>query len=413
MKRQDGVDALARFVRGLEDAALEHDVSDETTRHRIAEHAAARTPRSWRRAWMASSCAAAALAAAFAIVRFVEPRWSRQLTFTVGEPPAQGKLGELLAASGEAAFPIRFSEGTTVFLRPGARGRVTAVRAKGAEVIVESGRARIEVTPRPHADWHVRTGPVDIAVKGTRFETAYDPQTDDFSIELEDGEVIVTGCGLDGRHLATGQHLTASCSPREVRPARPLADEAPPQIVAAAPADEPKVARKSAPTGERAAGSRSWIDLARDGRFEDAYELVRDAFDTECARRPAAELWLLGDVARLSGHPGKARRAYMALRDRFPGSPESADAAFALGRLALQANDDRPAGQRWFEAHLRERPNGPLAPAALGRLMELRLELDDRPGATVIAREYLRRYPSGPHAAEAQKLLALPGAERP
>jgi hypothetical protein len=349
---------------------------------------------------------------------------TRHLTFTVGEPPAEGKLGELLLASRDDALPIRFSEGTMVLLRPGARGRVTRVGDKGGEVILESGRARIEVTPRAQADWRVRTGPFEIFVKGTRFETGYDPRSEDFWLELEEGRVTVTGCGLDARPVAPGERLTASCALRELPSTLSRADSEGHSPVdgamgasdstaergrrasaSEAPGSAAREARVAGAVGHENARSRSWVELAREGRFEDAYEIVREDFQAECLRRGAAELWLLGDVARLSGHAGMARRAYLAVRDRFPRAPESADAAFALGRLALQSEGDRASAQRWFEVHLRERPDGPLAPAALGRLMEIRLELADRPGATAIAREYLQRYPAGPYAAGARRLL--------
>jgi TolA-binding protein len=120
---------------------------------------------------------------------------------------------------------------------------------------------------------------------------------------------------------------------------------------------------------------------------------------------------LLGDVARLSGHSSEARRAYAAVRERFSGSSEAAQAAFALGRLALHANGDRIAAQQWFETHLRERPNGPLAAAAMGRLIELHLQASDTPGAAAVAREYVQRFPGGPQAGEARKVLEASGAD--
>jgi transmembrane sensor len=115
---------------------------------------------------------------------------------------------------------------------------------------------------------------------------------------------------------------------------------------------------------------------------------------------------LLGDTARLSGHAADARRAYAEVRNRFPGSAEAAQAAFALGRLALRSDEDRAAAERWFETNLRERPNGPMAGVALGRLLELRLARGDRAGAEAAARDYLRRFPDGPYAPAARKLAS-------
>ena len=59
--------------------------------------------------------------------------------------------------------------------------------------------------------------------------------------------------------------------------------------------------------------------------------------------------------------------------------------------------------------NLGEQPNGALARSALGRIMDLRLERGDRKGAADVAREYLRRFPSGSRAAGAKALLAAPG----
>src|SRR6185503_7147028 len=125
---------------------------------------------------------------------------------------------------------------------------------------------------------------------------------------------------------------------------------------AAAPARNPSAAPESAKP-------IPWTTLARQGHFRRAYETVAAAgFEAECERSPADELLLLGDTARLSGHQDQARQAYQTLRRRFAGSPAAAQAAFHLGRLT--------GGDRWFETYLAEQPGGPLAEAALGRLLE-------------------------------------------
>jgi TolA-binding protein len=113
---------------------------------------------------------------------------------------------------------------------------------------------------------------------------------------------------------------------------------------------------------------------------------------------------LLGESARLTGHTDDARLAYQAVRRRFAGSPEAAQAAFNLGRLEARGGK-KGASAGWFETYLKEQPSGPLAQAALGRLLEARVELGDTRAARDTARSYLERYPAGPHADEAQKVL--------
>ncbi len=134
--------------------------------------------------------------------------------------------------------------------------------------------------------------------------------------------------------------------------------------------------------------------------------MARSSLDDERSRGSADRVLLLGETARLSGHPDEARRAYATLRDRFPGGSEAAQSAFDLGRLALDASLDRGSAQHWFQVYLEERPNGPLASAALGRLLELSLLAKDTNRAAELAHQYLERYPDGPRASAARQVLA-------
>ena len=69
------------------------------------------------------------------------------------------------------------------------------------------------------------------------------------------------------------------------------------------------------------------------------------------------------------------------------------------------------AAELWFETCLRERPEGPLAPAALDRILELRVQRGDSDGARSVARAYVERFPSGPKAVEARQILEATGGE--
>ena len=91
----------------------------------------------------------------------------------------------------------------------------------GAEIVVEAGRARVEVVPHHGADYRLRTGPFDVEITGTRFVAAWNPVKDEFELDLEEGRVLVRGCGLgDGVKLEAGQRLEATCNPAKfsVRP---------------------------------------------------------------------------------------------------------------------------------------------------------------------------------------------------
>jgi outer membrane protein assembly factor BamD (BamD/ComL family) len=62
----------------------------------------------------------------------------------------------------------------------------------------------------------------------------------------------------------------------------------------------------------------------------------------------------------------------------------------------------------WFKRYLTEQPNGPLAREAAGRLIELLRQTGDSARAQEAAAGYLKRYPTGPHAALARNVLARP-----
>jgi outer membrane protein assembly factor BamD (BamD/ComL family) len=54
---------------------------------------------------------------------------------------------------------------------------------------------------------------------------------------------------------------------------------------------------------------------------------------------------------------------------------------------------------------LREQPSGSLAPEAHGRLLEALQRSGDSAAARSAASDYLARYPAGPHAEFAKRLL--------
>jgi hypothetical protein len=123
------------------------------------------------------------------------------------------------------------------------------------------------------------------------------------------------------------------------------------------------------------------------------------------------DLAALADAARFIGRDELARRALLAQRRRFPGSPRAAEAAFLLGRL----EDDSAAGASraltWYERYLKEAAGGRYVSEALGRKMTDLERTSRGQEALAIASDYLRRFPTGSYAHAATALLrraALP-----
>lgn len=437
---------LGEHVAAREDALPAAEPS-EGTRRFLAEHAARRSrgpaaaaPRASRLGWRAASLVLAAVLL-LGVLAFEELGvWSPPLSFTVGAAADAGVLRSWESAPEDAPLPIRFSDGTLVELAPNAKARVVAVGRSGAEIVLESGRAHVAVVPAKRRTgarpWLLSLGPFSVEVKGTRFDVAWDPHADDFTLDLFEGSVIVRGCQAGQSHtLVAGQGVRASCGKQEwtvsslaelakLDREAPLAAEPAPangEAEAAPPLPSPQPTAPVVEPSERRAPSPranpgtvrvgSWQRLAREGHYARAFEAALDAgFDGECQRVAARDLVLLGDTARLGGDVVRARQAYSAARRRFPRSPAAGNAAFALGRLAVEGDPD--AAARWFELYLREQPAGPLAASADDWLFELagRAHAADPARLREVAASYLQRRPDGAHAAGARRILDAAGA---
>jgi transmembrane sensor len=371
----------------------------------------------WRARWALDLAVALVLVGLLAAVLVVR---TRPLDLSVSGTPAVH--GQWITASRDAPVPLRFSDGTEVLLAPEGRARVLEVTPIGAHVMLESGVARVSVTPNRGGRWTFSAGPFTVEVRGTRFEIDWSPQEEQFKLTLAEGKVTVSGCALgDARSLFAGEALVASCRSNDFQIARGPEHDAPstqrdapltPPALSTPIADRlagPPPAASGASTTPSATASvgapsriaESWQSLARAGKFKDSFARVNASgtnFDVELRRDDVADLLLLGDVSRLSGNPSEAVRAYQRLRERAPGTESAANAAFSMGRVAFDQRDAYADAARWFSTYLSERRDGPLAREALGREMEALSRAGDRAGAARVAEQYLALVPEGPYA---------------
>ncbi|MGK4005485.1 FecR domain-containing protein [Sorangium sp. So ce1036] len=410
-----------------------------------------RAPGKRRAARLAASLAAAAvLLAVVAAVFVARPRAPMRFELGASGP---GVVGAWIAAPAAAALPIRFSDGTQLRLAPGGRARITSVTAHGAEISLERGALDLSVVHRERARWRVLVGPFQIDVIGTRFETRWDPATEQLVLALREGAITVSGPVVgDARAVRAGERLTVSpatntvvvdaldeaststriapsatapsmtapsatapsmTAPSATVPSMTAPSAAAPSATARAPdagaasVGEPADAADLAALGLVPRDTRQWQTLALEGRYRDALAAAeREGFDAICGAAGASELHALGDAARLGGSPARAAQAFAALRARFPGSPEAASAAFMLGRIAQDHRKDHAAAAAWFTRYLSEQPAGAFAADAAGRLVEAEDRRGDEAAARRAAERYLAAHPNGAHAAYAKHLLA-------
>lgn len=353
------------------------------------------TPRVRRGPRLRRGRIAIALAMACAISIALAFAWPRRtLTFTVGGTVAgggEGAVGGFIAATTAEGVPLAFSDGTRVVLAPSTRARVTEISPLGARLLVESGKLHADVVHTGHARWAVEAGPFEVRVTGTSFDVAWDPRDEAIVVTLTDGSVVVTGCGLgpEGRRVARGEELRASCKQQPPAESPAAAPATTPSAIVSATAlpDAPKpIATASAAPAPAAAPS------ARPAAMPSASDLLAEA-----------------DAARYAGDFDRATETLETVRRRFAGSDSAATAAFELGRIAFDARRDFVAAGDWFDTYLRERPNGAFAREALGRTLEARHRSGDAARAELLAVRYLGAYPDGPHAKLARRLTAPSG----
>lgn len=354
-----------------------------------------------RLVWLAAAAALLAFAAVFLF------RGDESLSFAVA-----GRTGTTMTWIDvtEGVTPVRFSDGTQVLLQPGARARVDAATARGADISIEAGRAVVSVVPKPDAHWVFHAGDYDVRVTGTVFDLAWSRDDKSLFVQMHEGSVVITGPDLaQPRVLEAGESLSLGQRGRESA-AAPSPTEAPrpePTSVAHAPADsaEPASAGGGAPAPPVSARSPAptFRDLAAQGDNKAACALLEPTFATDVAAADAAGLLEIARVCRLGGNGERANTAYLALRSKHPGSAEATQAAFALG--GMRFSSDPSAARTWFTTFLAEAPNHALASAARGRLLELAV-LAKSADAKQIATEYLANHPDGAHAELARATLA-------
>jgi ferric-dicitrate binding protein FerR (iron transport regulator) len=393
---------LGRIVRINQDSALYEDSAVERASEELFDGRAPRPGDGRGRAWRARltvlvpvAVAAAVIALWFALSR------PAALTATDGEGLAVAQ-GEWLNAKPAEDRALRFSDGSTVLLRGPSRARVESLSQRGADVTVERGSVAVSVVHREATAFSFHAGPYRVLVTGTRFDLSWEPVTERFAIEMHDGSVRLDGPGLEGgRSVVAGQRVVVV--PDAEQPVAALSSAAALTAPLSGPsgASLPEPLAASSATAGPSPGEPRWRALARDGRYGEAFRDARPGFEAALSSLGAQDLLLLADTAVYAGEPGHGRVAYERIRARFGRSPQAAIAAFQLGRI-----ESPGAATRWFRTYLAEAPSGPLAREALGRVLEAEARAGDRAAARRTAASYLDRFPRGPHADLARRVVA-------
>ncbi len=422
-------------VERLVELAREAPAKDLTPREAAGLHRLERALRAGqrpraverRRRWTLAISATVLAAAALAVVL----RRDRALTYEV----SSGTVSEGgYIATGDTEASLRFSDRSELEVTPGTRVRVSDLQVHGARVMLEGGMLHVRVHHEPQAAWTLDAGPYVVHVTGTEFDLGWRVEDQTFDLRLHNGSVVVEGPLAEaGVRVRAGQHLVANGnagtlslvdelnghpSSSDVTPAvpaplpsnaalavpAPLASQSAASPLAAAETSRSR-SRDPVAAGRVRADKPSWNARVAHGDFDG---VIADAeqygVERALAESSVADLAALADAARYARRQDLARRALMALRTRYAGSVQARDASFFLGGLAENQKDD-DVSLGWYDVYLGENANGAYAPQALGRKMMLVQRLKGTNSAVPIASEYLSRFPEGPYAASAHKLL--------
>ena len=413
----------ARWMRATEAALPPFDFKMGSER---LLRAAIRKPARGRRLplWMAAAAMTAA-AVTFLALPILHPH-----QFTVDHRPAVAGLHLSESATDQV---LRFSEGSIVTLTSGSSLAVREVDERGARLVIEHGSVKVDVVTRPAAKWIIDAGPFVVRVVGTAFQVDWLPETQHFVLSVARGTVFVSGPMLaEGRLISGGQQCTvdwrderilidnidrAEASShvrdkavaletdllREEAVGQPLLHSTP-SVSARPPSTFEKRSRSSAVRSadrNRERPTVTWQSLERAGQFPRAVEEAeRIGLDTIYELATSEDLMSLARAARFVGREDVSKGALLSCRRRFPASRDSAMAAYLLGRNAVPGE-----AIKWFSTYLAEQPDGVWAREASGRLIEANGASGNARAAREAAKQYLDRYPAGPHAEFAKKVL--------
>jgi hypothetical protein len=292
--------------------------------------------------------------------------------------------------------------------------RIADVGKSAIVAVLETGAARVRTSGRSTV-WKVKVGPFSIspqAMASLMIEWMADEL---LRVRIFEGETSIDGTPSP-LFLHAGQQLSARAGSGTIE-VGPLTspDEAPPAASAElvkrdpdreAPIDEPatKMAPALAPAGAKRA---SWPDEVAAGNYAAVLiDAERRGLASVLNDGELADLMALADAARLNGRLDLARRTLLAERSRFPRAGAAKEAAFFLGRMSDDHERALEAALGWYDTYLTEAPSGHFAAEAFGRKMVVISKLSGRAAAKPAATEYLKHFPSGPHAALARELVA-------
>jgi transmembrane sensor len=304
-------------------------------------------------------------------------------------------------ASGSA---LAFSDGSHIELGGGARFEPLESSGSSFVAVLERGSATFDVRPGGPRRWQVECGLATVEVVGTRFSCDRGPGR--LRVSVQRGAVLVRGERVPDRvrRLTAGESLDVVAPPEQAAAQRVVSPVPVVQTLLPSGTSPDVPVPAIPPAGD---GSKlTWRQLAVDGRDRQAFEILGpQGFRHETRRLGVADLLLLADVARLSGHPEEAVVPLDRILTEFDKDPQAPLAGFALGRLELDAlGRPRLAAAALRRALALGMPRS-LKEDAQARLFDAYARANDA-RAVPAARAYLDEFPDGRYKTAIEDRLA-------
>lgn len=293
-----------------------------------------------------------------------------------------------MASPSQTPRSFAFSDGSRLALGPEGRLEVAENDGKAFVTILVAGSARFDVQPGGPRRWTIECGLATVEVVGTSFTIDREPGR--LHVAVERGVVLVRGERVPERiqRLTPGQSIDVSEPLSEVHPQ----DTEPAAVSSQPPDPRPK-----------------WRDFAHRGDYATAYRILgSDGVQNVVKSGVVADLLMVADVARLSGHPAEAVVPLRRVVFEHPRDPSAPVAAFTLGRVEFDALEDpADAADAFARAIALGVPEG-LAEDAYVRLVEARSKAGDAVGAREAAAQYMQRFPAGSRTATLRRWTSGP-----
>jgi TolA-binding protein len=294
--------------------------------------------------------------------------------FALLRGPAPLRPGALVE-SAHAEIAVQLEDGSRVALAPESRLRLLANEEQAVQLELSAGSAHFAVEKRAERSFAVQVGAARFVVIGTRFRIEREEKNGGLQVTLRvsEGVVEVQREDLEGgepRRVHAGEAWTATLRAPQTPAPAPTTAIAPVAELEAEPEPDSLLEPESAPTSSSGSAGPS-----------------------------AADVFRRASLARRAGQMREAAEGYAKLLERFPRDPRAGLSAFELGRLRMDALSDPEGAIDALERALRSRSTTSFQEDALARIVMARDALAETELCKKARARYLRKYPSGVHAA--------------